>query len=379
MNKIKKLSAFLESNGNYAQSEILKIIYATTKDTFSYTNEDGTPITVDIYHEIEGGLSLNKILEMEKGCFGAYFANQSGFADSLSDIEEYINDHEDKESLHKEVSQMSGENTGEQEPKSFMDRMKDMGSSAVESIRGAANNVVRASKKKILKSFMDAPLSRIIGSPTTRMILGNFVEGINDEDEELDGIAIFGSESIYVVMGIQKFNKSAEIYDMCAPGRATGKAEEYFLKCLELCHELGIENIEMSTRGSTSNAMLKYMKACMEAEMIGDNEVSQDSIDKILSLNPNAGENISEEERARLTKSIIKRKGQRDKYGLSIDIDDEYPDYYLTKLKDEYKGVDLSEEEVMANPQKYFEHEPYYDTTISLSKSKDWNTLQIGT
>ena len=366
MNKIKKLSAFLESNGNYAQSEILKIIYATTKDTFSYTNEDGAPITVDIYHEIEGGLSLNKILEMEKGCFGAYFANQSGFADSLSDIEEYINDHEDKESLHEEVSQMSGENAGEKEPKSFMDRMKDMGSSAVESIRGAANNVVRASKKKILKSFMDAPLSRIIGSPTTRMILGNFVEGINDEDEELDGIAIFGSESIYVVMGIQKFKKTAEIYDMCAPGRTTRQAEQYLLKCLKLCHELGIENIEMSTRGSTSNAMLKYMKACMEAEMTGDGEISQESVDAILSMNPKA----KDFDRDDLIKKIKSKKKIKDMYGLSIEIDDEYPDYYLTKLKDEYKGVELSEEEVMANPQKYFEHEPYYDTTISLSNSK---------
>ena len=66
-------------------------------------------------------------------------------------------------------------------------------------------------------------------------------------------------------------------------------------------------------------------------------------------------------DRADLIEKIKKKKQIRDQYGLSIDLDDNYPDYYLTKLKDEYKGVELSEEEVMANPNKYFEREPYYD------------------
>lgn len=368
MKKLIHLSEFLRNNGNYAQSEILKIVSAATKkETFNYKNENGKSINVDIYHDISGGLSLNKILEMEKGCFGAYFANTSGFSDELEEIEEYLNDHKDQDSLAEEVSGMieeDPEDESEENDKSFIDKMKDMGSAAVKAVKDKAESVVRASKKQILKGFMNAPLSKILGSPTTRMILANFIEGINEEEDELDGIAIFGSDSLYVVMGIQRFRKSAEIYDMCAPGRTTNQAEQYLLKCLKLCHELGIENITMSTRGSTSNAMLKYMKACMEAEMTGEGDISQESIETILRMNPRA----KDIDRADLIEKIKKKKQIRDQYGLSISLDDNYPDYYLTKLKDEYKGVELSEEEVMANPKKYFEKEPYYDTTISLSK-----------
>ena len=76
---------------------------------------------------------------------------------------------------------------------------------------------------------MNAPCPKFWEVQQPRMILANFIEGINEEEDELDGIAIFGSDSLYVVMGIQKFRKSAEIYDMCAPGRTTNQAEQYLL------------------------------------------------------------------------------------------------------------------------------------------------------
>ena len=58
MKKLTHLSEFLKNNGNYAQSEILKIVSAATKkETFNYKNENGKSINVDIYHDISGGLS----------------------------------------------------------------------------------------------------------------------------------------------------------------------------------------------------------------------------------------------------------------------------------------------------------------------------------
>ena len=219
---------------------------------------------------------------------------------------------------------------------------------------------------------MNAPLSRILGSPTARMILGNFIEGLNDEDQELDGIAIFGSESLYVVMGIQKFNKFAEIYDMCAPGRQTGQAETFFIKCIELCSELGITNIEMATRGSTSNAMLRYMDACMKADIDETGNVTEESMRNILKLKGVNSQSLTSEEVVEIAKKeadkIKARKFMGDKFGLSVDIEDNNPYQYLTKLKKEYEGIELDEEEVLKNPHKFFEYEPYYDTKIYLSK-----------
>jgi len=368
MKKIKELSSFLKSNGNYAQSEILKIISAETKkETFGYVNDEGQNISMDLYHDISGGLSLNKILEMEKGCFGAYFASTSGFGDELDEIEEYLENHKDQEALAEEV--MSANN---EEPKSFFDKAKEMGSAALEKIKDTARSAVKSSKKQIIKGFLNAPLSRIIGSPTTRMILGHFVEGLNEGEEELDGIAIFGSADIYVVMGIQSFNSFAEIYDMCAPKRKSGQSEEFFIKCIELCSDLGITKIEMATRGSTSNAMLKYMDACMKAEVDEAGNITEKSMRNILKLKGVNSQSLTSEQVIGIAKEeagkVMARKAVGDKFGLSVNIEDESPYHYLTKLKEEYEGVELDENEVVGNPHKFFEEEPYYHTEINLSK-----------
>ena len=79
---------------------------------------------------------------MEKGCFGAYFANTSGFSDELEEIEEYLNDHKDQDSLAEEVSGMIEEDpedeSEEGDNRSFIDKMKDMGSAAVKAVKDKA-------------------------------------------------------------------------------------------------------------------------------------------------------------------------------------------------------------------------------------------------
>ena len=359
MNKIKSLAGALDSFNCQNESTILKIAY-------EIENIDG----FNIYHDVGSSLTLDKIFQLEKGCFGAYFANQYGFNANLNNFIESVESNELDEdleginfqNLNNELEKDNDIEADEDNQgffhglsKRITDKAKEVGTAVKENLINPAIESATSSAKQIaMKRILERPLLKVVKSYEAKLLIRHFAEEINDDESYLDGLAIFGNENIYLIMGIISGKTNAEIYDLCS-SKQSGISSIMLEKAIELCSDLGVKKIEMHTRESSSYSLMSKLK-----NILSNEEGSDDQLEKLHRVM----NRVSDRHNAKYMQNIDLSQSIRNIIEKIESINFGFVTQYNTKLKNSSKNI--HSEIINENPEEHYGPENYYETIIIL-------------